>query len=76
MFCAVGGDEIRMHCMIVGVWLFISVAWFAVNAYFLRRFDSNFWFVATLPFWIGLLFLVGARLAGGSWKEPPSHLRY
>lgn len=65
-----------MHGVIIAVWLFISVAWFAINAYLLRRFDSNFWFVASLPFWIGLLFLLGARLAHSSWKEPPNHPRY
>lgn len=65
-----------MHRVMIGVWLFISAAWFAINAYFVRPFDSNFWFVAGLPFWIGLLFLAGARLAVGSWKEPPSSPRY
>lgn len=62
--------------MIIGVWLFVCAAWFAVNAYLIERHDGNFWFVAGLPFGIGLLFLIGARLAGSSWKEPPSHTHY
>ena len=59
--------------MIVWVWLFISVAWFAINAYLIKPFDGNAWFVACLPFLIGFLFLVGALLASGSWREPPDH---
>jgi hypothetical protein len=64
-----------MRWLVIGIWLFISVAWFAVNAYLLENFDFSFWFVAGLPFWIGLLFLIGARLVG-AWKEPPSHMHY
>ena len=62
--------------MMIGVWLFVSVAWFAINAYLLQPYDGSFWFVACLPFGIGLLYLLGAHLASGSWKEPPDHMRY
>ena len=62
--------------MMVWIWLFISVAWFALNIYFIHDHDGSFWFVALLPFGIGLLFLVGARLTAGSWKEPPDHTHY
>ncbi|MBI4474140.1 MAG: hypothetical protein HY646_15830 [Acidobacteria bacterium] len=65
-----------MFKFVVWIWLFISVAWFAINSYFLERHDFNFWFVASLPFGIGLLFLIGARFASGSWKEPPDFWRH
>ena len=45
----------------VWVWLLISAAWFAINARLIDRHDFNFWFVSSLPFWIGLLFFIGAR---------------
>lgn len=62
--------------MIVWVWLLISAAWFAVNAYVLERWDGNFWFVASLPFFIGLVFLFAARVVMGGWKKPPDHMQY
>lgn len=65
-----------MLLMVIFLWLFISAAWFAVNAYVIDRFDANFWFVSTLPFWIGLLFIIGARVVVGGWKEPPDNLHY
>ena len=65
-----------MLYMIILVWLFISVAWFAINAYFIKPFTGSVWFVACLPFLVGLLYLIGARLASGSWREPPDHSRY
>jgi hypothetical protein len=61
---------------IVWVWLFISVAWFALNFYFLERHNFSFWFVSLLPFGIGLLFLIGALLTSGSWREPPDRSGY
>lgn len=66
---AVGGEEMRMHGVIIALWLFISVAWFAINAYLIRPYNFNFWFVVSLPFWIGFLYLVGARLARSSWAR-------
>jgi hypothetical protein len=62
--------------VLIWVWLFISVAWFAINAFLIERHDFNFWFVAGLPFWIGLFFLLGARLTLRSWRKPPDHTRY
>lgn len=62
--------------MLIWVWLFISAAWFAINAYLIERHDGNFWFVAGLPFWIGLLFLIGAGLTLRSWRKPPDHSQY
>ncbi len=62
---------IRMHAMIVWIWLVISVGWFSLNAYFIEPHDFSFWLVSTLPFFIGLLFIIGARAATGSWREPP-----
>lgn len=65
-----------MRYIVVGVWLFISVAWFALNVYFFWPFKSDAWFVASLPLGIGLLFLLGALLTKASPKDPPSHLPY
>lgn len=61
---------------LVWVWLIVSPTWFAINALLIDRHDFNFWFVASLPFWIGLFFIIGARAALGSWKKPPDHSEY
>ncbi len=65
-----------MLAMIVWIWLLISVAWFSLNAYFIQPYDFSFWLVSCLPFGIGFLFLVGSRLAAGSWREPPDSSDY
>jgi len=62
--------------VLLWVWLLISVAWFAINALLLDRYDANFWFVAGLPFWIGLLFFLGARATLGGWRKPHDHSEY
>ncbi len=62
--------------MLVWIWLLISALWFGGNAYVIRPYDFNFWFVASLPFFIGLLYFVAARLMMKSWKKPPGFPDY
>ncbi|MBI2186131.1 MAG: hypothetical protein HYU37_03275 [Acidobacteria bacterium] len=62
--------------MIIWIWLSISAAWFAVNWALIERHDGNFWFVACLPFFIGLLFLVGVGATLGGWRKPPDDADY
>ena len=60
---------------LIWVWLFISVGWFALNFFLIKPHDFNFWFVACLPFAIGLLYFIGAGLTGG-WRNLPSYPPY